>query len=220
MSEFGIGSGLGVVAGVDSSASGVGRCDGANDLVNPSTSSIFDASGSVPTMDSAPTLDSSSGRSSDLDYLRPHGSADEFVEVDIGGTGAGVVRGSRVISPPPHLSMSFGSWNSGTSKGRGSGVSKQSDGMNPGTDPGPSSSDGSLGSEQNEGQRLLPQPQQRQKHKGYTLDDHTTTTSVQTEIVRQEITSHLRKKSGSPVSWASPARGTLFIVNQRDSEDL
>ena len=213
MGESGIGSGFGVVAGV-------GGRDGASDLMNPSaSSSIFNTSGSVPTMDSAPTLDSSSGGSSDLDYLRSHGSANGFVEVDIGGTGTGVVRGSRVISPPPHLSMSFGSWNSGTSKGRGSGGSKQSGGVNPVADPDPRSSEEGQEREQDEVQRLPLLPQQHQ-HKGYAIDDHTTTTSVQMEATREDITSHLRRRSGSPVSWASPARGTLFIVNHRDSEDL
>lgn len=203
MEEFGIGSGLGIVTGV-----GVGAS---------SASSILDISESVPTMDSAPTLDSSSGGSSGLGYLQSCGSANEFVEVDIGGAGTGV-GGSRVISPPPHLSMSFGSWNSNSSKGRGSGASKRSGGMDPGTDPGPGSKDRGHG-EEDEGHRRLSHHQQHQ-HIRDTMDNHTTTTSVQAETAREGIGGHFRKASGSPISWASPARGTLFIVNYRNSEDL
>ena len=210
MGEFGVSSGLGVGPG----GPGFGGHDGVRDPMNPSTSSTFCASGTDPGMSSAPTLESNSCRSSDLDYLPSGDSAGDFVEVDIGGTRAEIVQGSRVISPPPHLSMSFGSWNTNSSKGRGSGVSKRSSGVNPGTDPGPGSSDGGHGSEE-DGRRRLLQPQQHQRH---TI--HTTTTSVQNENARDNFGSHLRKRSGSPVSWALPARGTLFIVNQRNSEDL
>jgi len=213
MGEFGVVSESDVVAGVGVGASGIGGCDGMMDPVKPSASSIFNTSGTVPTMGSATTFDSSSCRSSDLDYLQPGSSADGFVEVDIGG----VVGGSGMVSPPPHLSMSFGSWNTSSSEGRGSGRSERSSGANPGTDPGPISNDGGHGGEEDEGRRRLLRPRQ---HPGYTTDNHTTATLVQTEIVREDVRSHLRKKSGSPVSWASPARGTLFIVNPRNSEDL
>jgi hypothetical protein len=217
MEEFGIGSGLGLAAEVGVGASGVGT----RDSVNPPAPSILSTSETVPTMNSTSTLESSSGRSSDLRFLRPHNPADEFVEVDIGGVGTGVVGGSRMISPPPHLSMSFGSWNSDTSQGRRSGISKRSSGTDPGNDPGPGSSDGGYGCGEDEGQRrLLPPQQQEDQHQHYTMESHTTATSVQVEAEREEIKCHLRKRSGSPVSWATPARGTLFIVNQRDSEDI
>ena len=157
-------------------------------------------------MDSAPTLESSSGGSSDLDYLQSCGST-EFVEVDIG---TGIVGGSRVISPPPHLSMSFGSWNSNTTQGR-SGGSTRSSGMDPGTDPRPGSMDGGRGCVEDEGGRRLLHPH---------LDNHTTGKPVEAETAWEGIRSHLRRRSGSPVSLASPARGTLFIVNHRASEDL
>jgi len=205
MGEFGVGSGSDLVADV-------GGRDGAMDPVNPSASSISNTSGTVPTMSSAPTIGSSSGRSSDPDYLQPDSSAHEFIEVDIGG-----VTGGSSVSPPPHLSMSFGSWNTSSSEGRGSGGSKRSSGVDPGTDPGPVSSDGGYGSEEDEGRRRLLRPRQ---HHGDTTESHTTATLVQTEIVREDVRSHLRKRSGSPVSWATPARGTLFIVNHRNSEDI
>lgn len=206
MGEFGVGSG------------DVGR-DGTMCPANPSASSTFSAYGSDPGMSSTSTL--SCGRSSDLDYLSRDGSAEEFVEVDIGGVGTGIVGGSRVISPPPHLSMSFGSWNTNTSKGRDSGGSKRRSGVDSGTDQGPGTSDGSHGSEEDEGQRQLLRPQHHQQHhQAYEAEGHTTATSVQKETEHEDGTSHLRKRSGSPVSWDSPARGTLFIVNQRNSEDL
>lgn len=208
MGEFGTGPGWGGVAGV---GSGSGMRDRARDPTNPSTSSMSSTtSGSIHTIGSAPTLESDSGRSTDLDYLRTDGSADESMEVDVGG--------SRAVSPPPHLSMSFGSWNTGSSKERGSIGSKQSSSVDPGTDPG----DGGQGSEEEEGQRTLLRPgEHHHQHQRDTMETHTTATLVQMEITQQNTTgSHLRKRSGSPVSWASPARGTLFIVNQRNSEDL
>jgi hypothetical protein len=217
MGEFGVGSVLGVFPGIGAGGSGFGGHDGAGDLPNASTSLTFYASGTDPGMSSAATLESTSCRSSDLDYLPPDGSADEFVDVDIGGVGAGAVRESGVVSPPPHLSMSFGSWNTGSSKGRGSGASKRSSGVDPGTDPGPGSSDGGHRSEEDEGKRRLLRPKQRQRH---TMGGHMTATLVQKEAAQKNVRSHLRKRSGSPVSWAPPARGTLFIVNQRSSEDL
>lgn len=203
MGEFGTGSGWDGIAGVGSGARGV---DGARDPMNPSTSSVSTTSGSIHTIGSAPSLESDSGRSTNLEYLRTNGSAEELLEVDIGG--------SRVVSPPPHLSMSFGSWNTGSSNGRGSIGSKQSSVDDPGTDP-------SRRSEE-EGQRRLLLPGQRHaQHQRDTMESHTTATLVQTETPLQNtIWSHLRKRSESPVSWASHARGTLFIVNQRDSEDI
>lgn len=209
--------GTGGVAGVGAGTYAIGGCDGARDQMKPSISSasntpglLSNTFGSVHTIGSAPTLESDSGRSTDLDYLRTDGSADGLLEVDIGG--------SRVISPPPHLSMSFGSWNTTTSKGRGSVWSKQSSGVDPGTDP----SEGGQGSEEEEGQIMLLHPGQHHlQHKRDTIESHTTATLVQVETASQNtVRSHLRKRSGSPVSWATPARGTLFIVNQRDSEDL
>ena len=217
MGEFGAGLGDSV-AGVGASASVIGGHEKANDPMNPSTSSISGISGTVPTMDSTLTLGSSSGRSSNLYYPRSCGSVDEFVEIDIGGVGTGVVRGSRVISSPPHLSMSFGSWNSNTSGGRSSGASKQRSGMDPGTDPGPGPGHGGHGNEEDVGQRRFLVPRQQQQL--HTMENHTALTSVQTEAAREDIRSHFRRNSGSPVSWASPARGTLFIVNHRNSEDL
>ena len=217
MEEFGVGSGLGVVPGVGAGGSGSGEHNAVRDPADPSASSTFCTSGTDPGMSSAATLESTSCRSSDLDYLPPDGSADEFVDVDIGGVRAEVVRGSGVVSPPPHLSMSFGSWNTNSSKGRESGASKRSGGADPGTDPGTRSSHGGHGSEEDEGQRRLLCPQKHQRH---TVESYATATLVQREIAQENVKSHLRKRSGSPVSWALPARGTLFIVNQRSSEDL
>ena len=205
MGDFGAGSGAGAV-GV-----GVFGVEGSHEPVNPSRSSIFSTSGTVPTMDSAPTLESSSGGSTDLDDLPSCASA-EFVEVDIG---TGIVGGSRVISPPPHLSMSFGSWNSNTTQGRRSGGSKRSSGMDPGTDPGPGSNDGSREGGEDEGGRRLLRPHQRN-----TIGHHSAGKPAEAETAWEGIRSHLRRRSGSPVSLASPARGTLFIVNHRASEDL
>ena len=207
MGEFGVGSGFDVVPDVDAGGPGFGEHDGARGPANPSASSTFCTSGTDMGMSSAPTLELTSCESSNLDYLPSEGSA-EFVEVDIGGVRAEVVRGSRVISPPPHLSMSFGSWNTSSS-----GASKRNSGVNPGTDPGPGSSDGNHGSAEDEGRRRLLRSQQHQRH---TMGSHTIATLVRKET----FDSHLRKRSGSPVSWAPPARGTLFIVNQRSSEDL
>ena len=205
MGEFG-------VAGVCSETRGTGGRDGARDPINPSASSISNTSGSIHTIGSAPTLESDSGRSSGLDYLQTGGSAYEFVEVDIGRP--------RVASPPPHLSMSFGSWNTNSSDGRRSGGSKRSSGV-PGTDLGFGASDGEGATGDEEGRRMLLYPGERHKHQRDTMESHTTATLVQVETAREEnIRSHLRKRSGSPVSWASPARGTLFIVNQRNSEDI
>jgi hypothetical protein len=207
MGEFGTGSGWDGIAGVGSGTLGEhGRARGP---MNSSTSSVSTTtSGSIHTIGSAPTLESDSGRSTDLEYLRTDGSADGSMEVDIGG--------SRVISPPPHLSMSFGSWNTSSSKGRESVGSKQSSVVDPGTDP----SDGGRGGE--EGQRGLLRPEQRHHQRQRdTMESHTTATLVQMEDPPRNTTwSHFRKKSGSPVSWAPPVRGTLFIVNQRDSEDV
>lgn len=219
MGEFVTSSGLGVVAGVGAGVSGVEGQDGADDRIVPSTSSVLSTSGTVQTMVSTPTLESSSGRSSDLDYARPSDLADEFVEVDIGEAGAGAVRGSGLISPPPHLSMSFGSWNSDNSKGRRSGISRQSSNMDPGTDPGPGSNDGGHGREEDEEQRRILRPHQNQRQ-WYTMENHTAATLVEAETVREHLRGHLRKRSGSPVSLALPAKGTLFIVNNRNSEDL
>ena len=219
MGEFGVGSELGVVAGVGADASKVGGCDGARDPMNPSASSTFCTSGTDPTMSSATSLESSF-RSSDLDYLGTDGSAGEFIEVDIGGVGTGVVGGSRATSPPPHLSMSFGSWNTNTSQGRGSSASKRSSGVIPRTDLGPGTNDGGHGSEDEGRQRLFHPQKSRPQYHRHTMESLATTTLIRKEIVREDIRSHLRKRSGSPVSWASPARGTLFIVNPRNSEDL
>jgi len=202
MGEFGAVSGT-----VGASVLGA---EGPSDPIKPSRSSIFSTSGTVPTMDSAQTLESSSGGSSNLDYLQSCGSA-EFVEVDIG---TGIVGGSRVISPPPHLSMSFGSWNSSTTQGR-SGGSRRSSGMDPGTDPGPGSSDGGRGGGEDDGERRLLRP-----HQQNTMENRATGKPSEAETAWEEIRSHLRRRSGSPVSLALPARGTLFIVNQRASEDL
>jgi len=204
MGEFGVGSG------------DVGR-DGASCPVNPSTLPTFCTYGTNPGMSSTTTLDSC-GKSTDLDSLPHDSSADELIEVDIGN---GAVGGSRVLSPPPHLSMSFGSWNTNTSKGRESGVSKRSSGVDPGTDTGPGTSDGSHGSEEDEGQRqLLGSRHHQQEHQQYEVESHTTAALSQEETEHEDGRSHLRKRSGSPISWASPVRGTLFIVNQRNSEDL
>lgn len=201
--------GWGGVAGVGAGTHCIEGRSGVGDLMNPSTSSVSNASGSVHTIGSAPTLESDSGRSTDLDYLRTDGSGDELTEVDIGG--------SRVISPPPHLSMSFGSWNTNSSKERGSIGSKLNSGVDPVADP----SDGGPGSEEEEGQRKLLRPGQCNQRRRDTMESLTTSTLMQTEMVLHNTTrGHLRKRSGSPVSWASPARGTLFIVNQRNSEDL
>lgn len=213
MGEFEIGSGLGIGAGV----LGVGELDGVKEPMNPPASSTFCTSGTDPAMNSATTLESSS-RSSDMNYLGPDGSTDEFIEVDIGGAGTGVVAGSGVISSPPHLSMSFGSWNTNTSQGRESGGSKQSSGMDP--DSGPGTSDGGHRNE-DEGQRRLLRPRQHQEqHQQYAMGGQTAATLVQKEITREDFQSHFGERSGSPVSWDSPARGTLFIVNHRNSEDL
>jgi len=209
MEEFGVGSGLGVLPTVGAGGSGFGGHDEARDPMNPSASSTFCTSGTDPGMSSAATLESTSCRSNDLDCLPSDGSADEFVEVDIGGVEAEVVRRSRVISPPPHLSMSFGSWNTSSSK--------RSSGVDPVTDPGPGSTDGGHRSEGDEGRRRLLRLQQHQRH---TVEGHPTATLVQKATAQENVRSHLRKRSGSPVSWAPPARGTLFIVNQRSSEDL
>ena len=205
MGELGNNSGWSGAAGVGSGIYTFGGPDVARDPINPSTPSISTiASGSIHTVGSAPTLESDSGRSADLDYLQTDGSSDEFIEVDI--------TGSRVISPPPQLSMSFGSWNTNSSDGRGSGGSKQSGAVDP-RDEGPGCEDGQ--------RNLLCPGKQQQQHQRDTMESNTTTTLVQVETV-QEVTTEIypRKRSGSPVSWAAPARGTLFIVNQRDSEDL
>lgn len=216
MGEFGVGSGMGAAADVGAGASGILERDGAWNPTDPSASSTFCTSETDTSVNSAMTFGSTSGKSSDLDYLPRDGSADEFVEVDIGGVGTGVVGGSRVISPPPHLSMSFGSWNTNSSKGRESGASKRNSGVDSGTDPGPDTNDGGHGNEDEGRRRLL----RSQQHQRYTIGGHTTATLVQKETMHENIRSHLRKRSGSPVSWASPRRGTLFIVNQRNSEDL
>ena len=208
MGEFGTGSGWSGAAGL---GTGIGGRDSARGLLNPSTSSMSNTTGSLHTVGSAPTLESDSGRSTDLDYLQP-GSAEEFTEVDIGG--------SRVVSPPPHLSMSFGSWNTDSSKDRGSRGSKRSSGIDPGTDPDLGTIDEGQGSEEEGRGTLLYPGQHQQQHQRDTMESHTTATLVQMEALRDDIRGHLRKRSGSPVSWAAPARGTLFIVNQRDSEDL
>lgn len=210
MGEFG--ANPGGVVGVFSGTHGIGSHDGARDPMNPSASSISNTSGSIHTIGSAPTLESDSGRSSGLDYLQPGGSADEFVEVDIGRP--------RVASPPPHLSMSFGSWNTNSSGGRQSGGSKRSSGV-PGTDLGLGASGGEEATGDEEGRRRLLCPGEHRKHQRDTMEGHSTATLVQVEAAREDnIRSHLRTRSGSPVSWASPARGTLFIVNQRNSEDV
>ena len=91
MGEFGTGSGWSGAAGLGARIRGR---DSARGLLNPSTSSMSNTTGSLHTIASGPTLESDSGRSTDLDYLQP-GSAGEFTEVDIGGSG--------VVSPPPHL---------------------------------------------------------------------------------------------------------------------
>ncbi|KAF9783917.1 hypothetical protein BJ322DRAFT_885690 [Thelephora terrestris] len=208
MEGSGIDSGWSGAAGI---GAGIGGRGGVRDLLNPSASSMSNTSGSVHTVGSAPTLESDSGRSADLDYLRSGGSTDEFIDVDIGG--------SRVVSPPPHLSMSFGSWNTSSSQDRRSAGSKRSSGIDPGRDPDLGTIDEGQESEGG-GHGGLLCPGQHQQHQRDTMDTHTTATLVQMEVLRDEIRGHLRKRSGSPVSWAAPARGTLFIVNQRDSEDL
>jgi len=214
MGEFGAGSGSSVVTDVYAGVSEVGGRDGATDSTDSSASSTFGTSRTVSMMSSAPTLDSSSCESRDPNYLQPY-LGDEFVEVEIGGVGTGVVRGSRVISPPPHLSMSFGSWNTNTSRGRDSGGTKRSSGVNPEMDPYRGSSEGSHGSEEEEGQLHLLCPQKPQR---FSVQNHATTR--RTETAREDSRGHLRKRSGSPVSWTPPVRGPLFIVNQRNSEDL
>ena len=209
MGELGTGPGWGEVAGVGAGTHGIEGRDGARNLMHPSASSVSNTSGSIHTTGSMPTLGSDSGRSTNLDYLRTDSSVDGLTEVDIGG--------SRVISPPPHLSMSFGSWNTSTSKGQGSVGSRRSSDVDTGTDP----SDSGRGSWEEEGRgRLLRPGQHHHQHQQDTMESYTTATLVQTEAPQITIGGHLRKRSGSPVSWASPARGTLFIVNQRDSEDL
>ena len=203
MGEFGVGLGSDAVPGVGAGASGIPGRDGARKPIDPFESSTSCTSGTVPSMNSATTLESTSGRGSDLDYL-PRGDSTEFVEVDIGG--------SRAASPPPHLSLSFGSWDTGVSRERGSGTSKRGDDVDPGPGTGPSTSDGDHGNE-DEGHRRLLRSQSNQQHQRHTTESHTTATFVQKGTEQGD-------GSGSPVSWASPARGTLFIVNQRDSEDL
>jgi len=87
--------------------------------------------------------------------------------------------------------------------------------MDPGTDPGLGSSDGSRGGEEDDAGRQLLQP-----HRLNMMGNHTTGKPAEAETVWEGIRSHLRRRSGSPVSLAPPARGTLFIVNHRASEDL
>ena len=118
---FGAGSGWSGVVGV---RAGIGGCGGARDLLNPSTS-MSNTPGFLHTSGSVPTLESGSGRNTDLDHLQPGCFTEEFTEVDFGG--------SRVISFPPHLSRIFGSWN--TSEDRGSNGLKWSSGINLGTNP-------------------------------------------------------------------------------------
>ena len=210
MGEFGVGPESAVVAGVGTGASGIPGRDGARNPMDPSESSTSCTSGTVPSMSSATTLELTSCRGSGLDYL-PHGDSAEFFEVDIGG--------SRATSPPPHLTLSFGSWDTSVPRGRGSGASKRSDDVDSGPVTGSGTSDGGHGNE-DEGQQRLLRSQSNQQNQRHTIESHTTATLVQKEIGQCDTGNHLRKRSGSPVSWASPARGTLFIVNQRNSEDI
>lgn len=206
MEEFGTSSTRSEVSSV-AGAYGIEGSGGAKIPMNPSISSTSNTTGSIHTTGSAPSLEPDSSRSSDLDYLQPGGFADELTEADIAGP--------RVISPPPHLSMSFGSWNTNSSQGRESGGSGRSSGVDPGADPGPGTTAAAQKHEEDEENRRLLRPVQQQR---YTVGSHTTSTLV--EATRVDVRSHLRKRSGSPVSLALPTRGTLFIVNQRNSEDL
>jgi len=87
--------------------------------------------------------------------------------------------------------------------------------MDPGADPGLSSGNGGHAGEMDERRRLLVRPLQR-----YTMANHTTGKPMEAGTAREDLRNHLRRGSGSPVSLALPARGTLFIVNNRTSEDL